>query len=316
MTASTVTLIGTGALASLLGARISRAGHGVTLIGTWREALDAINSRGIRVEDSHECWSAAAGALSIEEDRPTPGPLVLVLVKSHRTCAVADIAALARLPDGTTLTLQNGLGNREILAAAAGAGCVAAGAAYLGATILGPAHVRDGGGSLIVLEKGRRASIAAEVFQSAGFDIAAETDIAPAQWAKLAVNCAVNPLTALLRLPNGAILDDAEMRATLQLAAREVDAVARALGIRFARDAAELALEVVSSTARNRSSMLQDIERGVATEIEALNGAVVREADRLGVPVPVNRRLLNEIRQLESRRACNGAGGRIPGGEQ
>jgi 2-dehydropantoate 2-reductase len=86
----------------------------------------------------------------------------------------------------------------------------------------------------------------------------------------------------------------------LEAAAREVGAVAAALGIRLARDAAEIAVAVARRTAINRSSMLQDVERGAPTEIEALNGAVVREAERLGVAVPVNRHLLAEIRRLSA----------------
>jgi 2-dehydropantoate 2-reductase len=119
-------------------------------------------------------------------------------------------------------------------------------------------------------------------------------------WLKLAANCAINPLSALLRVPNGRLIEDAAARATLAAVAREVGAVAAALGIRLADDPAAAAEEVARLTAHNRSSMLQDVERGVATEIDVLNGAVVREAERLGVAVPENRRLLAAVHALEA----------------
>ncbi len=291
-------LIGTGALASFLGARLARAGYKVAMIGTWQEALEAFRRHGVTVEDDSGSWSVHTGAAHLGDPLP-PAPLVLLLVKSHRTEAVACAAARALLTDGLMLTLQNGFGHLPILSAAAGADRVVTGVAFLGATLLGPGHVRDGGGSLVVLQRHGRIALAGDALHAAGFEVRIAADIAPVLWTKLAVNCAVNPLTALLRVSNGALLSNPEALVTLESAAREVGTVAAARGIRLEGDPAALAMEVVHETARNRSSMLQDVERGAATEIEALNGAVVREAERLGVPVPVNRRLLEEVRRLE-----------------
>ncbi len=299
MTPGSVTLIGTGALASCLGARLARSGRAVTLVGTWRDAIDVIRRSGLFVEDASGSWSVPARAVTYEEPL-VPADLVLVLVKSSRTAAAAEAAARAVAPTGLILTLQNGLGNLEVLTGAARSGRVALGVAFPGATLLGPGRVRDGGGSRIVLQACGIISRAANALRDAGFDMRVEPDLAPWLWAKLAVNCAINPLTALLRVPNGALLQDAQARAMLESVAREVGAVAAARNILLARDPAELALEVARQTAFNRSSMLQDVERGVETEIEALNGAVVSEADRLGVAVPVNRRLLDEIRHLST----------------
>ncbi len=282
-----------------MGARLARAGFPVTLVGTWSDAIDAISHQGLLVEDASGCWSVPARAVSASA-LLEPAELVLVLVKSSRTAAIAEVAAQAAARHGLILTLQNGLGNLELLAGAAGPVRVALGVAFPGATLLGPGRVRDGGGSQIVLPAGETTSRAAASLRDASFDIRVEPDIAPWQWAKLAVNCAINPLTALFRVPNGALLHDAQSRALLESAAREVGAVAAARDIRLEGDPAELAVEVARHTACNRSSMLQDVERGVQTEIEALNGAIVSEADRLGVAVPVNRRLLDEIRSLST----------------
>jgi len=220
----------------------------------------------------------------------------MVLVKSHQTAAIAGAVARAVAADGLVLSLQNGLGAREILVDAAGAERVVTGVAFLGATVLGPGRVSDRGGSRIVIEECGRSAPAADALRAAGFAVPLVRDIQPTVWAKLAVNCAINPLGALRRVTNGVLLADSEVRMTLEAAAREVGAVAAALGIRLERDPAALAVEVARETEENRCSMLQDVERGAPTEIEALNGAVVREAERVGVPVPVNRQLWEALR--------------------
>jgi 2-dehydropantoate 2-reductase len=292
-----VALIGTGALVTLIGARLSRAGRGVTLLGTWREAIAAINHLGLTVEDRSGRWSARARALRVDDELEA-APLVIVLVKGQQTAAIASVAGRSVAAAGLVLSLQNGLGSREVLADVVGAERTAAGVAFLGATLLGPGCVRDGGGSRIVIEDGARSPLACESLRAAGFEVTVVGDIRPAQWSKLAVNCAINPLGALRRVPNGALLEDGQTRVLLEAAAREVGVVAASLGIRLERDPAALAVEVARETGHNRCSMLQDVERSASTEIEVLNGAVVREAERLGIPVPVNRRLLDEVRAL------------------
>ena len=131
------------------------------------------------------------------------------------------------------------------------------------------------------------------LFEKAGFATEIIEDLTSLQWGKLAANVAINPLTALLRVHNGALLESPAARLLLQSAAQEVEAVAKAKGIKLPFvDAAVWAQEVARKTARNRSSMLQDALRGVETEINAMCGAVVREGQMLGVPTPVNAFLL------------------------
>jgi 2-dehydropantoate 2-reductase len=147
----------------------------------------------------------------------------------------------------------------------------------------------------------------ARLLSASGFETALEPDIDRTVWRKLAVNCAINPLSALVGCANGGLLESPELRGTLVKAAREVGAVASAKGIELEADAAELALAVAERTAANRSSMLQDVTRGARTEIDALSGAVVREARALGVPVPVNESLWRRILEMESGLAARGA---------
>jgi 2-dehydropantoate 2-reductase len=120
----------------------------------------------------------------------------------------------------------------------------------------------------------------------------------PLLWTKLAVNAAINPLSAILGLPNGELLRLPGARAQLIAAAAEVGVVAQAAGIALPVDPVARALQVAEATAPNRSSMLQDVEAGRRTEIEAITGAVVARAEALGVPVPVNRELLAQVRAL------------------
>jgi 2-dehydropantoate 2-reductase len=291
-----ILVLGTGALACYLGGRLARSGRAaVTLAGTWAEGLGALNGSGITVEEGGALWRTRVRAVSLGDVRE-PADVVLVLVKAHRTAAVAPVAARAAGEDGLIVTLQNGWGNRETLLAHGGRR-VAAGIIVAGATLLGPAHVRAYVGQILL-----PASPAAEAFAQllcvAGLPAETAPDIDRHLWRKLAVNCAINPLTALLGVPNDALLGDTRAHGQMVAAAREVGAVAAALGIDLGADPGQLAAEVAEKTAGNRSSMLQDVSRGAPTEIEALCGVVAREGRRLGVPTPVNDELLAAVRGL------------------
>jgi 2-dehydropantoate 2-reductase len=295
-----IRLVGTGALASLLGARLARAGFHVTLAGSWPQGLDAISSRGIAVDDEDKTfWSVPVRAV------PLRGPLepadaVLVVVKSYQTATIAPHCARELAPGALIVTFQNGLGNREILAAHAGAARVVQGIATLGATLLGPGHIRAQKGALLLGTAPGVQELAA-LLRAAQLESRVSHDIETALWRKLAVNCAINPLSALLGVENGALLKSLQARERLGEAAREVARVAEARGTPLGEDAALLAESVAERTAENRSSMLQDLDRGFPTEIEALNGALVAEGERLGIPTPVNTALLAALRQREGR---------------
>jgi 2-dehydropantoate 2-reductase len=308
-----IIVLGTGALGSLFAARLARAGERhVTFAGTWREALDTVAARGLLVEETGRTWSVPV-VTARRNDSLGPADVVLVLVKSAQTAAVARDASVALAADGLVVTLQNGLGNREVLAEAAGADRVALGVVTLGATLLGPGHVRALPGDVVLgAEPPTRAPLErlAALLSGAGFPATVDAPIDRVVWRKLAVNCAINPLTALLNVPNGGLLAQSETVETMCRAAREVGSVASALGIDLGLDPADLAQQVARTTATNRSSMLQDVERAVPTEIEALCGAVSREGERVGVPTPVNARLWREVRALEARGRAATAGTR------
>jgi 2-dehydropantoate 2-reductase len=296
-----VLVLGTGAMGCFFAARLARSGVAVTLAGTWAETLARAADPGIAVEEDDAQWSARVAA-SHRDALPAAGfELTLVLVKAHQTAGVAGAAARATAPDGLIATFQNGWGNREALQSAA-PGRVAAGITVTGIAMVGPAHVRGSyrrtvlGYDAMTEDRVRRA---AALLDGAGLAIELSDAIDGDIWTKLAVNCALNPLSALRGLPNGVLVQDAGARDTVVAAAREAAEVARARGTPVKGDPAEVALQVAVTTARNRSSMLQDLDRGAATEVDFINGAVCREGRRVGVPTPVNDRLWRAMRERQ-----------------
>ncbi|HEY3313329.1 MAG TPA: 2-dehydropantoate 2-reductase [Anaerolineales bacterium] len=284
-----ILIIGTGALATLFAGRLAATGASITLLGTWKNAIEAFNQEGARL------IQADGSGLNFKV-RATHDPadcknadLALVLVKAWQTGRAAQQLAQCLPQNGLALTLQNGLGNREILSASLGAQRVMLGVTTTGATLLGPGLVRMGGEGDTSLEAHPRSAEVSELFRSAGMQVEIVADANSLVWGKLVVNAAINPLSALLGLPNGELLERPTARLVMAALARETASVASALGVHLPfADPVAMAEEVARRTARNRSSMFQDVKRGAPTEIDAICGAVVRAGERRGVPAPVN----------------------------
>jgi 2-dehydropantoate 2-reductase len=292
-----ILILGSGALATLFAARLSAAGVPVTVLGSWPEGLRALREGGAELE--------GAGSFPV---RATAEPadcrgarLALVLVKSWQTERAARQLADCLEPDGVALTLQNGLGSAETLARTLGPGRAARGVTTLGATLLGPGRVRLGGEGSISLE--RRAGLAPleADLRAAGFEVREAADIESLVWSKLVVNAAINPLTALLRVRNGELLERPTARELMGRLAREAAVVGRARGVRLEfDDPAQAAEQVARHTAANTSSMLQDVLRGAPTEIDAINGAVVRLGEEAGSQAPLNRAAWSLVKGLST----------------
>lgn len=296
-------VLGTGAMASLIAARLARSGSAVTIAGTWPEGVEAIREKGISVQEARTSWSVPVPALVRSGPLPLT-PVVFVCVKSYQTADVAPVARRAVRAGGLIITLQNGCGNREQLEATPGRGSVVLGVTTAGASLVGPGRIQAFPGA-VLLDRTVDADMVervAEKLRTAGFHAEAVLDIERHAWLKLAVNCAINPLSAILGLPNGGLAADAALRERMIAAAREVAAVAAARGLALEDDVADVVVAVARATSGNRSSMLQDVQGGRPTEIEALCGAVCREGEARGVPTPVNARLWEEVRALEARR--------------
>ncbi len=304
-----VLLVGTGALATLFAARLAAAGFKVTMLGTWPAGVAALRQ--------HGAWlTGAAGEaeqgypVQVVTDPARIGPVdyAIVLVKAWQTARAAAQLASCLSPKGVALTLQNGLGNVETLAAALGPERVAVGVTTTGATLVAPGLVRPGGEGVIQVGEHPRLAPLVAALQQAGLAVEVHPDVQGLLWGKLAVNAAINPLSALLEVPNGALVANAAARLFMRRAAQEVQAVAQVLGIRLPfSDAARAAEEVARRTARNFSSMLQDLRRGAPTEIDAICGAVVRHGREVGVSTPVNQALWEMVREKVAARQTTAA---------
>lgn len=291
-------IIGTGAMGSLFAAYLAPLSQ-VTVLGTWREAVDTMNSTGIRLERDgshiHVPVHAVTAPRAVRDM-----DLALVAVKGHQTERAARWAEQIIKSNGIALTLQNGLGNYEILAHHVGQGRAAMGVTMQGATLLGAGHVRHAGSgpTSLAADPHHRAALGtiADLFNSAGIETHLANDVQSLMWGKLVVNSAINALSAIYRVPNGWLVTNPETRALMTAAARETADVANALGILLPYgDPAARAIQVATATASNKSSTLQDVLRGAPTELDRINGAVVREGKRLGVPTPVNEQLLRVL---------------------
>lgn len=296
---STLLVTGTGALASLFGARLAAAGVEVTMLGSWPEGLAALRAHGVRLVEADGAQRAWPVRIAADPAECRGIPYALVLVKAWQTERAAQQLAACLPADGLALTLQNGWGNREALEQALGPDRVALGTTTLGATLLAPGVVRAGGQGPVTLGSHPRVQPLANLLRAAGFDVRLAGDVAGLAWGKLVINAAINPLTALLRVPNGQLLERPEARALMGLAASEAAAAGLAQGLHLPFDDPVAAAEdVARRTAVNHSSMYQDVQRGRPTEIDAICGAVVQAGERVGVATPVNRTLWLLVRAI------------------
>jgi 2-dehydropantoate 2-reductase len=268
------------------------------MLGSWREGLAALCNGGARLEGGDSQTVRAT-------DNPADcrgAKFALVLVKSWQTEHSAYQLADCLAEDGLAVTLQNGLGNDAILSRTLGLGRVSCGVTTLGATLLAPGLVRSGGEGLVTFEAHPRLGVLKEMLRVAKFEVCIVENAEPVVWGKLIVNAAINPLTALLRVKNGELLAIPPARTLMGELAREAASVAEALGVALPFFSPERAVEeVVQHTADNISSMLQDILRGAPTEVDAINGAVIRTGEQEGVPTPVNRVIWSLVKALPHR---------------
>ena len=296
--AAPILIVGTGALASLFAARLFAAGHTVQMLGTWQASIDAINREGLRLLEGDKETKYSVSATKNPADC-TGSRYVLVLVKSWQTQRAAEQLAECLAEDGIALSLQNGMGNREILSQVLGESRVALGSTTTGASLMAPGIVRAGGEGAISLSTHAQLKVIAEHLSNAGFLVHFEEDIDSLIWSKLVINAAINPLTALLGISNGQLLTTPSARQLSAQLAKEVAAVAAAKGVRLNFDDPVLAAEdVARRTAANHSSMWQDVQRAAPTEIEAICGAVVRAGQKLGIPTPLNQTMRQLILAL------------------
>jgi len=290
MAETDVLVVGPGAMGCLHAALLAEGGLRVGLLDHRPERAARIAAQGIVLERAGAAGEVQA-ACSAEAADFRPARLALILVKSWATEDAVRHALPACTDETLLLTLQNGLGNWERMAEVVPVERVLAGTTSTGATLLGEGAVRLAGlGDIRLGSPAGRADAArraAVLLDGAGVPARAIEDVQDALWTKAVINAAINPLTALTGRLNGEMVEDAGLRRALTLVAEEAAGVARACGAELPEYMATAVEEVCRRTAGNRSSMLQDVSAGRRTEIEFINGEIVRRAAEVGVSAPL-----------------------------
>ena len=286
-------VFGAGSLGSLVGGLLART-HDVTLVG--REPhIERVQREGLKLTGVIETTVEPAAVTSVPD---SSFDLAVVTVKAFDTDEAAD--ALSGTDLDAAVSLQNGLGNEDRLSDALECP-VLAGTCTYGARLLGPGRVECTGRGEVTLGprtggESRVADTVGAAFEAADVETSVATDMPRRLWEKLAVNAGINAVTALARVENGALVDG-PAGGPARAAAVETARVARGRGVDLSDEAAADAVDrVADATAANRSSMLQDVDAGERTEVDAINGAVVERADQ---SVPVNETLVALLRAWE-----------------
>lgn len=301
-----IAIIGAGAMGCLYGAKLSESlENEVILIDIWKDHIEEINKNGLIMEESGKelHYKRLRGTLDAAEAGICD--LAVIFVKSTSTGigVRSNIAVFG--PNTVALTLQNGLGNIDIISNEIGTQNVIGGTTAHGATILGPGRIfHAGSGKTLIGETSgistNRIRHIADAFIKASLDTEVSNNILGLIWDKLLVNVGINALTGLTGLYNGELLDYPEIEILLEAAVKEAESVAVAKGIKLGfLDPIGHTKEVCEATAANKSSMLQDILNKQQTEIDMINGMIVQEGISLGISTPVNMTLTNLIRFIQ-----------------
>ena len=301
-----IAVVGAGAMGSLFGALLAEGGHEIWLCDIWQDHIKALKQSGLKIEWKGETRNVRLNATG-DPRQIGESELVLIFVKSTQTKSAAESAALLAGQNGWVMTLQNGMGNAETIAEYTSSNRILAGTTAHGATMLEAGSIRHAGAGPTTVgmwaggeKEFQIAQQNAVQFTQAGIETAAVEDIRPVIWDKLLVNVGINAITALTGIKNGQILDLELTRELSRAAVEEAASVAQAQGIEIRKDPAAHVFQVAAATAANRSSMGQDVDHRRQTEIRAINGFVVREADRMGLAAPVNRALTALVETMEA----------------
>jgi 2-dehydropantoate 2-reductase len=300
-----ITVVGAGAMGASYGGHLARAGHDVVLVDTWQDHIDAINQGGLRADGvlgDHRIKLPASAAPDVR-----PADVAIVFVDANNTASAAETLAGLLTPDGVAVTFQNGIGNVEKLQAALGAKRVLGGSSMCSAASRGPGHVtltHMGITSVGETDGARggasdRVQAMVEALRGAGFEAEHEPNVMGLIWQKFVVNCAVNAIAATTGLRGGEIVRLPELDAFQDRVLEEVMAVTRAKQIRLPNPEIAAKIKAQCHKKFNKPSMLQHVEAGRRTEIEALNGALIREAKALGIPTPNNEALVALLKGRE-----------------
>jgi 2-dehydropantoate 2-reductase len=303
-----IAVVGAGAVGGYFGGMLARAGAPIVFVG--RPAfVDAVNRDGLLLDTvgfKEHVRVEASTALAAARD----AEMVLFCVKTTDTAATArELAPLlaSHHSEGGAIvvSMQNGVDNAEQIQAVSGLQALAA-AVYVAASVPSPGTVKHvGRGDLVLGPKNDATTRVAAVFSRAEVPAKISENLAGELWTKLVWNCALNAMSALGKVTYGEIIASGDARQMLEGAVYEVLSVAKAAGVSlplFEDRKVALAggLKIAAQMAATRSSTAQDMMRGKKTEIDSLNGFIVRKGRQLGVPTPINHALFTLVKLIEA----------------
>lgn len=298
---------GGGAMGGLFGGYLARAGEDVTLIDVSEPAVAAINRDGLAIEEKDGSAPVITVRASADPAKVGAVDLILNFVKCYHTDAAVRAAAPMLGPETAVLSLQNGWGNADRIAAVVGRERVLVGLTYHSATLLGPGRVKHPGIGMTYMgeldgSSSPRLATAAEAFRKAGFEVTVSPRILDEVWKKLALNVCTLPTAALLHFTANELNQHEEMRDLMRGLLGEVVSVARAEGIKLDESERWQAITALLDKAVGaRASMLQDVEAGRRTEIEVINGAIVDGGRKKGVATPLNDAMVWLVKSLQAK---------------
>jgi 2-dehydropantoate 2-reductase len=296
-----IAVMGAGAVGCYYGGMLARAGHEVVLIAR-PQHVDAIARAGLRLQtlnfDETVHLTASPDASVVQG-----ADLVLFSVKSSDTEAAGRLIQPFLKPDSSVLCLQNGVDNADRLRAVLPDQPVSAAVVYVATEMAGPGHVKHHGRGDLVIEPSAKSSVLAESLAAAGIPAQVSSNVRGELWAKLILNCAYNAVSAIAQMPYGQIVGGAGVQDVMRDVVAECLAVAQADGVQVAGDAHQAVAKLAASMPKQMSSTAQDLARGKLTEIDYLNGFIVRRGEALGLPTPANRVLWALVKLLEGKKA-------------
>ena len=299
-----IAVMGAGAVGCYFGGMLARAGHAVVLIGR-PPHVAAIKRDGLYLDTQsfreHVALEACADAGGM-----AGAQVVLCCVKSTDSASAAAEMAPHLAADAAILSLQNGVDNAARLEALLGREVLPA-VVYVATEMAGPGHVRHRGRGELVIGPSPQGAELARLFAAAGVPVQVSDNVAGALWAKLIINCAWNALSAIAQMPYGRIAAGAGVDAVMHDIVTECLAVAQADGVAVPGDIREAVAGIARTMGGQLSSTAQDLMRGKRSEIDHLNGYVLRRGEALGIATPANRVLHTLVRLLEDKQGHAGS---------
>jgi 2-dehydropantoate 2-reductase len=304
-----VAVMGAGAVGCYYGGMLARAGHEVVLIAR-PQHVQAIARGGLRMETTTFDERVRLAASS-EPSAVQGAKLVLFCVKSTDTESAGALLRPHLAPDALVLCLQNGVDNADRLRTVLPQHAVAAAVVYVATEMAGPGHVRHHGRGELVIEPSSASEAVAQALIAAGVPTEISSNVRGALWAKLILNCAYNAISAITQLPYGKTMQGEGVKDVMRDVMRDVVgeclAVAQAEGVQVAGDVHAAVTKLADSMPSQYSSTAQDLARGKRSEIDYLNGLIVKRGESLGIATPANRVLWALVKLMEGKQSAAGS---------